>query len=148
MNYTSGQYHEAGQSALPAGHKGMSWVWQALNAGNDMGGGGLLVCAGAIVTVTVRSSMSDCTLRQAADWTSVDYAKLSYLQPYLSGQFQNHDPAKNLPPANQNVSWVVAMPSPQPTMAPTSPLFSYYHTRGHQIVDQHGRSIRLAGLNW
>lgn len=39
MNYTSGQYFAAGQSALPEGHKGMSWVWQALNAGNGVGGG-------------------------------------------------------------------------------------------------------------
>jgi hypothetical protein len=47
-----------------------------------------------------------------------------------------------------NATWPVSVPSPEPTMAPTAPLFSYYHTRGNQIVDQHGRSIRWSGINW
>lgn len=85
---------------------------------------------------------------QASDWTSVDYAKLYYLQPFLAGQFQNPDPAQPLPPANWNASWLAAYPSQEPSMAPTAPVFSYYHTRGNQIVDQHGRSIRWSGINW
>lgn len=133
MNYTAGQYAVQGKSDLPPGHKGLSWIWQGLNPNGP--GGGLL----------------------ASDWLSVNYAIMYYLEPFFAEQFTNPTPGQALPKADLNSSWVVAFPSlapttvaptSQPTMSPTKPHFSYYHTSGNQIVDQNGKSIRWSGLNW
>ena len=133
MNYTAGQYAVQGKSDLPPGHKGLSWIWQGLNPNGP--GGGLL----------------------ASDWLSVNYAIMYYLEPFFAEQFTNPTPGQALPKADLKSSWVVAFPSlapttvaptSQPTMSPTKPHFSYYHTSGNQIVDQNGKSIRWSGLNW
>jgi chitinase len=126
VNYTQGEFTTDGVNDLLPGETGLSWTFWALSPGGDTGG--LL----------------------ESDWQTVDHYKLSFIRKALAPMLPTYDPPIPGIGVNysSNVSWVVAMPSPQPTMAPTSPLFSYYHTRGHQIVDQHGRSIRLAGLNW
>jgi hypothetical protein len=126
VNYTNGQYTSDGVSDLLPGETGLSWTYWALNPGGDTGG-----------------ILMD-------DWTTPIEEKLRYIRKAMAPLLPTYDPP--IPGLGVNFSVnstsLVPQPTHQATMAPSAASFSSYHTRGHQIVDQHGKSVRLAGLNW
>ena len=67
MNFTNGEYFEAGVNSLSPGEYGMSWMYWALNPGGSIGG-----------------ILND-------DWRTVDAMKMAYLSASLAPKFSEFD---------------------------------------------------------
>jgi endoglucanase len=121
LSYSNGQYLFDGVSEIPPGHERLSWACWPLSPYGVNGG----------------------ILKE--DWLTVEFTKISLIGSSLAPLIEDVDQSIQF---NANISAIVPMPTMKPTSFPSRPLFDYFHTSGNQIVDKHGNSIRISGINW
>jgi len=120
--YINGEYSEDGVNDLKDGEQGLSWTFWAINPGGDVGG-----------------VLED-------DWITVNEAKMAFIRSALAPLLPTYDP---IPTTQPTLLQSILTPSSlSPIVAPTQPVFSYFHTKGSQIIDRNGRPIRISGVNW
>jgi aryl-phospho-beta-D-glucosidase BglC (GH1 family) len=123
INFLNGQYTQDGVSSLAAGDQGISWTFWDVNP-ESYGTGGIL----------------------KADWITVESTKLSYIQSAQSPITDFQSPSSS--PIAQILSPSPSLRPPSPSTPSGSTSFGYYSTRGNQIIDQNGNTVRIAGINW
>jgi aryl-phospho-beta-D-glucosidase BglC (GH1 family) len=133
VNYMNGQFTSDGVSDLKAGQMGLSWS----------------------------VGLQDIGILFRNDYKTVDTRTMSYLKSSLGSLLSGPVPSAKptmMPTFFPSARPTTASPSTRRptftvTIHPTNILangkqFTIYSTRGNQIVDEDGNSVRLTGVNW